>query len=126
MICRTINAESSVCGEEQQDQPGLWRSMERSRMAQSSHSRVTEHRLILRSVNVGLTLTPDLIQAKLSLWQHQDYDCPVSAMVPISPWLLTTSCMEVETGGLFVPTRLGLNVTVTLPNVRKMQGNRKR
>lgn len=117
MICRTINAESSVCVEEQQDQPGLWQSMERSRMAQSSHSRVTEHRpepefqLILRSVNVGLTLTPDLIQAKLSLWQNQDYDCPMSAMIPISPWLLTTSCMEVETGGLFVPSWLGLNVT---------------
>lgn len=50
---------------------GLWRSMERSRMVQSSHVRVPEHKMepefqfILRPINVSLTMTPDLIQGKL-------------------------------------------------------------
>lgn len=66
-----ISAESSVYGEERRDKPGLWRSMERSRMVQSSHVRVPERKMepefqfILRPINVGLTLTPDLILGKL-------------------------------------------------------------
>lgn len=60
------NRRVLVCAEKRQDPLGLWWSMEHSRKAQNSRARVIEHRtepefhFILRSVTVGLTLTPDL------------------------------------------------------------------